>query len=147
MAHFAKLDENNVVIDVVVVDNKDILDENGNEQEEIGIQFLKNLFGQDTKWIQTSYNNNIRNVFASIGSPYDPERDIFLGVRPYPSWTFNYETLGYDAPTPVPEDASDTVRYIWRESDLSWVQLTPRPDDPENFYIFNVETEEWEKIV
>jgi len=146
MAHFAKLDENNIVTDVVVVDNKDILDENGNEQEEIGIQYLKNLFGENTKWVQTSYNHNFRLCYANIGGTYDAERDIFINFPPYPSWTFNYETLGYDAPTPLPED-HETVRYIWRESDLSWVQLTPRPDDPENFYIFNVETEEWEKIV
>ena len=91
MAHFAKLDENNLVVDVVVVDNKDILDENGNEKEEIGIEFLKNLFGQETKWIQTSYNGKFRHTFAGIGYTYDTERDIFIGFPPYPSWTFNYD--------------------------------------------------------
>ena len=54
MAHFAQLDENNIVLQVNVISNGDILDENGNESEEMGIQLCKDLVGQDTKWVQTS---------------------------------------------------------------------------------------------
>ena len=145
MAHFARLNENNIVTEVLVVDNSNLLDENGNEQESIGIQFLKNMFGEDTRWVQTSYSNKFRLSYAGLGAKYDLERDIFINPPPYPSWTFNYETLAYDAPIPLPAD-HETVRYLWRESDKTWIQLTPRPQDTENMYIFNVETEEWDKL-
>ncbi len=78
MAHFAQLDETNKVINVIVIANKDTSDENGVENEEIGIAFCKLLFGQDTRWVQTSYNANFRGVFAGINGSYDPINDIFL---------------------------------------------------------------------
>lgn len=78
MAHFAQLDETNKVINVIVIANKDTSDENGVENEEIGIAFCKSLFGQDTRWIQTSYNANFRGMFAGINCSYDPINDIFL---------------------------------------------------------------------
>jgi len=78
MAHFAELDENNIVLQVTVVNNSDILDENGNESEEIGIQFNKNLLGQDTKWVQTSYNSNFRYKYAGIGDFYDEVHQVFI---------------------------------------------------------------------
>lgn len=77
MAHFARLDENNIVIQVIVISNEDILDENGNESEEKGIDFCRNLIGLDTIWKQTSYNKNFRGRFAGIGMTYDPEKDLF----------------------------------------------------------------------
>ncbi len=80
MAHFAELDENNIVLQVTVVNNSDILDENGNESEEIGIQFNKNLLGQDTKWVQTSYNSNFRYKYAGIGDFYDLD-DVEVDYR------------------------------------------------------------------
>jgi hypothetical protein len=146
MAHFAKLDENNLVTEVLVVDNKDILDENGVEQESIGIQFLKNLFGQDTVWVQTSYNRKFRGLFAGIGSTYDSERDIFVPQKPFNSWTFNYETLEFEGPVDPPEDHK-TKEYRWRESDTSWVEVPAKPEDYDTVgYIFNLETEEWERV-
>lgn len=78
MAHFAQLDETNKVINVIVIANKDTSDENGVENEEIGIAFCKSLFGQDTRWVKTSYNSNIRGMFAGINCSYDPINDIFL---------------------------------------------------------------------
>ena len=78
MAHFAKLDENNNVLRVSVVNNNDIQDENGNEQEFIGISLLQNLHGADTIWKQTSYNNNFRGMYAAIGGVYDPTHDKFV---------------------------------------------------------------------
>lgn len=78
MAHFAELDENNTVLNIIVVNNEDILDSNGDEQESIGISFLQNLYGSDTIWKQTSYNNNIRGMFAEIGGTYDSTHDKFI---------------------------------------------------------------------
>ena len=83
MAHFAQLDENNIVLNVVVVANSDITDENGIEQEKIGIQFLKSLFGEDTNWKQTSYNKNIRKRYAGIEYTYDENLDAFIPPKPY----------------------------------------------------------------
>lgn len=78
MAHFAKLDENNVVQRISVVNNEDIQDENGDEQESLGVAFLKNLHGADTIWKQTSYNNNFRGMYATIGGTYNTEHDKFV---------------------------------------------------------------------
>lgn len=78
MAHFAKLDENNVVIETIVVANEDILDENGNESEEIGIAFCRKLHGENTNWKQTSYNCSFRKIFAGPGCTYDSTLDEFL---------------------------------------------------------------------
>lgn len=77
MAHFAKINDYGYVTQVIVVANEDILDENGNENEEIGKNFCKRLLG-DGEWIQTSYNGNFRNKFAAIKDYYDKERDIFI---------------------------------------------------------------------
>lgn len=82
MAHFAELDENNNVIRVIVVSDKDTCDESGVENESIGIAFCKSLFGEDTKWVQTSYNNKIRGKYAGIGDTYDPAKDIFIAPEP-----------------------------------------------------------------
>ena len=78
MAHFAELDENNFVTKVIVIDNDKVLDENGEESEIIGIEYCKNLFVQDTQWIQTSYNNNFRKRFAGIGSRFLLQHQCFL---------------------------------------------------------------------
>lgn len=78
MAHFAKLDENNKVIEVIVVSNQDILDENGEENEEIGIKFCRMIQGQNTNWKQTSYNGNFRGRYAGIGMYYDQINDEFI---------------------------------------------------------------------
>ena len=78
MAHFAKVDANNVVEQVVVVGNEFLLDENGVEQEQLGINFCHSLFGTDTNWRQTSYNGNFRGRYAGIGYVYDATLDEFL---------------------------------------------------------------------
>jgi hypothetical protein len=91
MAHFAQLDENNKVINVIVIDNDVTHDEDGVEQEALGIAFCKLLFGENTKWLQTSFNANIRSVFAGMGMTYDEINDVFLpdttGVTPEPEVT------------------------------------------------------------
>jgi len=83
MAHFAQLDENNIVLQVIVVSNQDIIDENGVESEQLGIEFCKNLLGNNTNWVQTSYNKKFREKYAGIGDLYDSENDIFISRRDY----------------------------------------------------------------
>ena len=77
MAHFAQLDENNVVTQVIVVSNDELID-NGMESEAKGIAFCQSLFGADTRWVQTSYNDKLRGVYAGIGFTYDAEKDVFV---------------------------------------------------------------------
>lgn len=103
MAHFAELDNMNKVIRVIVVDNKDTSDENGIEKEEIGIAFCKSLFGENTKWIQTSYNANFRGIYAGIGDTYDEDNDVFV-VRYEPG---NYDSNVIDVEVVEPTKALD----------------------------------------
>lgn len=78
MAHFAELDDNDIVIRVVVVNNEDIKDKNGYESESVGIAFLQNLLGASTNWVQTSYNNKFRGVYAGIGMRFDRSLNEFI---------------------------------------------------------------------
>lgn len=80
MAHFAEIDENNIVIRVTVVNNSIMKDQNGRERESIGIAFCKNLFGETTRWVQTSYNGKMRGKYAGIGDRYDPVSDTFIST-------------------------------------------------------------------
>ena len=113
MAHFAELDKNNVVLRVVVIANKDTSNENGVEQEAIGIAFCKSLYGADTKWIQTSYNGNIRGQYCGTGFSYDAVADVFISQKPYASWV--RDGLSWKAPKPRPEG-----KWTWNEETLSW---------------------------
>ena len=116
MAHFAQI-ENNLVTQVIVVDNGDCLDGLGNESEAIGIQFCINLLGGT--WIQTSYNNNIRKNYASIGDTYDTTRDAFIKPQPHPSFVLNEDTCRYEAPIPYPTDG---LMYSWDEETVNWIK-------------------------
>ena len=113
MAHFAKLDENNVVQQVIVVDNNETHDENGIESEQKGIDFCNNIFGGT--WVQTSYNAKIRKNYAGYTYTYDKERDAFIPPKRFPSWILNEETCNWEPPTPMPAGA-----YIWDEETVSW---------------------------
>ena len=116
MAHFAQLDSDNVVIQTIVVHNSVCLDENGIEREDLGVSFCRSTFGQDTNWVQTSYNNNFRANFAGVGFTYDESADAFVPIKPYPSWVLNSE-YRWDAPVPYPADGNN---YRWDESGQSW---------------------------
>lgn len=129
MAHFARI-EDNIVTDIVVVSNDEIKDDNGNESEEIGVNFLKNAFGQDTIWKQTSYNHNIRKNYAMIGGTYDAERDAFIANKIFPSWVLNEETCNWEAPVPIPED-HETNPVRWDEENQQWVELVLIGDEPD----------------
>lgn len=78
MAHFAQIDDTNTVFHVIVVDNSKLLDETGNENESLGIAFLQSIFGANSRWVQTSYNNRFRGRYAGIGFTYDPVLDVFV---------------------------------------------------------------------
>lgn len=120
MAHFAQLDENNIVTQVIVVSNEDIKDSDGNESELTGIAFCKSLIGSNTIWKQTSYNANIRKNYAGIGFTYDETRDAFISPKPYASWTLNETTCRWEAPVAYPNDGN---LYSWNEETTSWVPL------------------------
>jgi hypothetical protein len=121
MAHFAKLDENNVVLEVIVINNNELL-QDGVESEDKGVEFLVNWSGGYQNWRQTSYNGNIRKNYAGIGDTYDEQRDAFIGPQPFPSWVLNEDTCTWEPPTPMPTDGQ---RYYWDEATISWVLLTP----------------------
>ena len=92
MAHFAQLDSNNIVTQVIVVANEELLFE-GVENETQGVIFCRSLFGGDTNWRQTSYNGNIRKNYAGIGYTYDENLDAFYAPKPYASWVLNDDAL------------------------------------------------------
>jgi hypothetical protein len=121
MAHFAKLDQNNIVLEVNVVDNEHLLDADGVEHEELGIEFLVQWSGGYTNWKQTSYNGTIRKNYAGIGFTYDAVKDAFIEPQPYPSWTLNETTCRWEPPMPYPSDEKD---YVWDEATTSWVEIT-----------------------
>lgn len=120
MAHFAQLDINNTVIQVIVVNNNELLDENGAESETKGIAFCQYLFGADSRWKQTSYNGTIRKNYAGIGYSYDVARDAFVTPRPFASWTLADDTCQWAAPVPYPNDGK---YYVWDEPTLSWIEV------------------------
>lgn len=121
MAHFAEIDENNIVIRVVVVNN-DVIQIDGNEIESVGIEFCQNLFGGN--WIQTSYNGNFRRRYAQPGFLYNSELNAFIGPKPYPSWDVLSGDGDWQPPVPKPTEPPVSGHiWVWRESSLSWVQF------------------------
>ena len=120
MAHFAQLDENNVVLQVIVVHNNETHDDNGVESELQGVQFCQSLFGENTRWLQTSYNASVRKNYAGIGYTYDSTRDAFIPPKPFQSWVLSEDTCLWDAPTAHPNDGE---LYNWDESILNWVEI------------------------
>lgn len=120
MAHYAFLDENNIVTEVIVGVDEDVIqtDSNGNQvggTSEAWETFYGNLKGQVCK--RTSYNRSIRKNFAGIGCTYDAQRDAFITPKDYPSWVLDENTCRYKAPTPEPTDGK---LYLWSEDDLTW---------------------------
>lgn len=124
MAHFARLDENNVVTQVIVVANSDTSDAEGVEKEHIGAAFCERLFGGT--WKQTSYNGNKRKNYAGIGFTYNADLDAFVPPKPFNSWLLNEETAQWEAPVAMPEDAGSgdpPKMYGWNEDELNWVEI------------------------
>ena len=144
MAHFAQLDENNVVTQVIVVGNSDTADVNGVESENIGVAFCQSLLGAETNWKQTSYNSNMRGNYAGIGMTFMTgvatlgvgSTDVFMPQQPYASWTIStteavwVSPLG-DAPALTDEQITAGSYYTWDESAYQadnatgWTLTTP----------------------
>jgi hypothetical protein len=145
MAYFAKLNDENIVLEVISINNNELLD-NGVESENKGIEFCKKLYGQDTKWKKTSYNTKagvhytngtiipsadqskaFRKNFAGIGWIYDETLDFFKEPKIYDSWIFNEQTGLYDAPISAPQEFEADGRpctYEWDESIVNWVKIS-----------------------
>ena len=121
MAHFAKLNSENIVEKILVVSNEVATD------EQSGVNFLNNLLKTNDTWKQTSYNTvggvhklggtPFRKNYAGVGYKYDESRDAFIAPKPYNSWTLNETSCLWEAPTPYPDDGN---LYIWDEENLTW---------------------------
>ena len=118
MSHFAQIDENNIVTQVLVIE-QDVID--------------TGLFGDPASWIQTSYNTHggvhtlggtpLRKNYAGIGYTYEASRDAFIPPKPYASWNLNEDTCLWEAPTPMPVEEGKI--FVWNEDTTSWVEFTP----------------------
>ena len=106
MSHFAKINSNNIVTEVIVSEKNFI------NSGKVGDEFL---------WLQTSYNDNFRKNFAGIGYAYDSTRNAFIPPQPYPSWTLDEDTCQWEAPVVIPDDNKN---YNWNEATTNWVELT-----------------------
>lgn len=120
MAHFAELNSNDIVLRVIVVDNNVLLDEDGNESEQLGIDFCSSLFGSGN-WKQTSYNSSFRNKYATVGGTYDRSNDVFINIKPFTSWVLN-STFEWESP--IGNKPNDGKKYTWDELNLSWAEYT-----------------------
>jgi hypothetical protein len=108
MAHFAQIDENNIVTQVLVVPDN---------AEDRGQDYLANDLGLGGTWVQTSYNNRIRKNYAGVGFTYDAVRDAFIAPKPFDSWVLNEDTCRWEAPVAYPTDG---VMYKWNEDKKDW---------------------------
>ncbi len=106
MSHFAKINENNIVTEVIVAEKNFI------NSGKVGDEFL---------WVQTSYNNNFRKNFAGKGYTYDSTRDAFIAPKPYPSWLLNEDTCQWESPVAYPDD--DDKMYTWNEATTNWTEI------------------------
>lgn len=118
MAHFAQLDENNIVQQVIVIANEDCGGGDFPSSEEPGQEFIASL-GLPGAWKQTSYNNNFRRRYAGIGYSYDEINDVFISPRPFNSWSLNSE-FDWEAPVPMPTDSGP---WIWNEESQEWQEI------------------------
>lgn len=134
MAIFARLNDVGEVLQVDAVNNVVLLDSGGQESELIGIQFLRDLYKEQTsKWVQGSYNTYggvhrlggtpFRMNAPGEGFKYDAERDAFIPPKPFESWVLNESTCLWEAPVSQPTDPSPSA-YVWDEATLSWINKT-----------------------
>ena len=126
MAHFAELDENNIVLRVIVVSNDVLENRERLSGENIGVEFCKSLLGNDTRWVQCSYNSSFRYHYPGVEWTFDAnkgEDGVFIPPRPFPSFELDENEYVWKAPIPYPQDGK---RYSWNESKVSW-DLIPEP--------------------
>lgn len=130
MAYFAKIGEGNKVTAVHTIHNNELLDENGQESEQKGIDFLNKLYHINATWVQTSFNTArgkhssgktpLRKNYAGVGFTYDANKDAFIPPSPFPSWILNEETCQWDAPRPRPDSLKN---YRWDELTKNWIRI------------------------
>lgn len=120
MAHFAKIGIDNTVLEILVVNDNNCMSPQGLVQEEIGVEFLRNLTGHQA-WKQTYFDNSFRKRFAAVGYTYNSDLDAFIPPKPYPSWTLDTENATWISPTPMPTGVDRT--YSWNEQILSWQEF------------------------
>lgn len=111
MAHFAKIDDENIVEQVIVIDN---------QYENDGNTYINEVLKLNGTWIQTSYNDTIRGNYAGIGYTYDAENDVFIAPQPYASWVLN-EEWKWEPTIPIPSTTEPGWR--WNEEELNWVNI------------------------
>ena len=119
MAHFAKIDENNIVQQIIVVDNENCGNLDFPESESIGQNFISSI-GLEGNWKQTSYNSTFRKRYAGLDDVYDESRDAFLPIKPFPSWVLNEDTCLWSSPVPIPNQES---MFTWDEENLRWNEI------------------------
>lgn len=125
MAHYALLDKNNIVIQVIGGVDENIIQTDLDGTQVGGTSEAWEQFYATRSWLnaasckRTSYNNNIRKQYAGIGYSYDPVNDVFIAPQPYPSWSLD-DNFDWQAPTPMPTDGKI---YTWNESELNWEEV------------------------
>lgn len=119
MAHFAELNENNIVQQVIVVHNNELLDENGLEQEQKGIDFCVAHYGGT--WIQTSYNGSFRGNYALPGDTYNFNLDLFIKFKPFNSFILDEKTGEWVPPITRPEHEPGFF-WVWKEDLQNWIK-------------------------
>lgn len=119
MAHFARINENNIVDEIIVISNEDCQNLDFPESESIGQEFITSI-GLSGNWKQTSYNANFRKKYAGIGDTFDETRDAFITSKPFTSWILNEDTCVWEAPIERP---SNGKFYRWNEDEQSWEEV------------------------
>ena len=151
MAHFAKLDENNIVISVHALDNHVTADSEGVEDENIGVAYLTKIHNH-SNWKQTSYNHNFRKQYCGIGYTYDSAKDKFIEPQPFPSWSLD-ENDDWNAPVTypsitsyIPEGQSEPLFYLinWDEPGQKWTAYDWQT--PQGSFNWNVDTGSWDSV-
>tara|TARA_B100001093_G_scaffold518045_1_gene601525 strand:- start:6336 stop:6710 length:375 start_codon:yes stop_codon:yes gene_type:complete len=122
MAHFVRLDKNNIVVETIVVSNSVILDKNGQENEQLGIQWLKNFRGGQGTWRKTSYSGKEREKFAGIGYKYDTINDIYTPPKPFDSFVWDKTIKNWKPPVALGKDLKPE-EYEWDEFNKTWKKI------------------------
>ena len=123
MAQFAKIDSNNIVLSVEVIDDNELKDGDGNLQDSIGIQFLTTIT-QHSNWIRTYKDASERKNYAVVGGTYDSSKNAFIPTKPCDSWVLDESTCRWISPIAYPDDEKF---YVWDEDTTSWVETDPPP--------------------
>jgi len=117
MAHYAWLNQNNLVVNVTVGVDENVIQQGIGGSSEAWEAFYSNVTGYTIK--RTSYNNNIRKQYAGIGYSYDPVADVFIAPQPYASWSLDND-FNWQPPTPIPDGRG----WYWNEAEQVWLNAT-----------------------